>query len=380
MTEPLDVAPVQEPAQQSREPLLPRALLVLLGLAATVLVVAGMRSVAGIIAPVFLGLTLVITVHPFQRWMIRHGVPAWLSVTISLLLLYVVLLGLVTALGVSVARLAQILPDYTDQFTALYDDISRWLMRAGVSNDQIQNALGRLDLSSVFGLVQTFLNGLIGATSNFIFLLTAMVFLATDSAGIPQRLELAARSRPQLVAAMSSFASGVRSYWLVSTLFGFIVAVLDTVALYWLGIPLALLWGLLSFITNYIPNIGFVLGLVPPALLALLEGGLGKLIAVIVVYSVLNLVVQTIIQPKFTGDAVGLTITMTFLSLVFWAWVLGPLGALLALPMSLFVKAVLIDADPRARWVNAFIASNPHRTLGGEPQPAVSPPPPQARA
>jgi predicted PurR-regulated permease PerM len=361
VTEPLH-EPRQNTHAEHREPLLPRAILVLIGLAATVLVVAGMRSVADIIAPVFLGLTLVITVNPLQRWMIRRHVPAWLAVVACLLLLYVVLLGLVTALGVSVARLAEILPNYSDQFTALYDDISRWLTRAGVSNSQIQDALNKLDLTSIFGLVQTFLSGLIGATSNFVFLLTAMVFLAIDSAGIPQRLEIAARARPELVAAMGSFASGVRSYWLVSTLFGFIVALLDTLALYWLGIPLALLWGLLSFITNYIPNIGFVLGLVPPALLALLVGGPGKLIAVVIVYSALNVVVQTIIQPKFTGDAVGLTITVTFLSLVFWAWVLGPLGALLALPMTLFVKAVLIDADPRARWVNAIISSKPHRT------------------
>jgi len=377
VTEPLQ-EPRQNPPAEHPEPLLPRAVLVLLGLAATVLVVAGMRSVAGIIAPVFLGLTLVITVHPFQGWMIRHRVPAWLSVTISLLVLYVVLLGLVTALGVSVARLAEILPNYSDQFTAQYEHLTRWLTRLGVSNSQIQDALNKIDLTSIFGLVQTFLNGLIGATSNFIFLLTAMVFLAMDSAGIPQRLELAARSRPQLVAAMSSFATGVRSYWLVSTIFGFIVAVLDTIALYWLGIPLALLWGLLSFITNYIPNVGFVLGLVPPALLALLEGGFGKLLAVVIVYSALNVVVQTILQPKFTGDAVGLTVTVTFLSLVFWAWVLGPLGALLALPMSLFVKAVFIDADPRARWVNAIISSKPHRTGRRTPSAAVSPPPPEA--
>ena len=138
------------------------------------------------------------------------------------------------------------------------------------------------------------------------------------------------------------------------------------------------MWGLLSFITNYIPNVGFVLGLVPPALLALLEGGFGKLLAVVIVYSALNVVVQTILQPKFTGDAVGLTVTVTFLSLVFWAWVLGPLGALLALPMSLFVKAVFIDADPRARWVNAIISSKPHRTGRRTPSAAVSPPPPEA--
>lgn len=113
---------------------------------------------------------------------------------------------------------------------------------------------------------------------------------------------------------------------------------------------------MLAFITNHIPNVGFLLGLVPPALIAVLEGGVADGILVVVVYTVLNVVIQTIIQPRFTGDAVGLTATVAFLSLLFWSVILGPLGALLAIPATSFVKAALVDADPSARWINAFIA------------------------
>ena len=131
--------------------------------------------------------------------------------------------------------------------------------------------------------------------------------------------------------------------------------------------------GLLSFITNYIPNIGFVLGLIPPALLALLQGGVRQAVLVIVAYSVINVMIQSLLQPKFVGDAVGLSITLTFLSLVFWTFVIGPLGALLAVPLSLFAKALLVDADPNSRWLDALIAPNqqgdedgPGREGGGE--------------
>ncbi|WP_261775418.1 AI-2E family transporter, partial [Kocuria turfanensis] len=131
---------------------------------------------------------------------------------------------------------------------------------------------------------------------------------------------------------------------------------MDTLALIWLGVPVAVLWGLLAFITNYIPNIGFVLGLVPPALIGLLEGGPRLMLAVIAVYSVVNVVIQTFIQPKIVGDAVGLSVTVTMLSLVFWAATLGALGALLAVPLTLFFKAVLVDADPRTRWVGPLLS------------------------
>jgi predicted PurR-regulated permease PerM len=130
-------------------------------------------------------------------------------------------------------------------------------------------------------------------------------------------------------------------------------------------VPLPWLWGLLSFITNYIPNVGFVLGLLPPALLALLQGGVRQAVLVIVAYSVINAMIQSLLQPKFVGDAVGLSVTLTFLSLVFWTFVIGPLGALLAVPLSLFAKALLVDADPDSRWLDPLIAPSRQGTGDG---------------
>ena len=118
-----------------------------------------------------------------------------------------------------------------------------------------------------------------------------------------------------------------------------------------------MLWGLLAFVTNYIPNVGFLIGLVPPALLALLEGGPQLMITVIVAYSVINFVIQSVIQPKFVGDAVNLSLTLTFLSLLFWSFAIGPLGAVLAIPLTLLAKALLLDVDPDTRWISELLAS-----------------------
>jgi AI-2 transport protein TqsA len=120
----------------------------------------------------------------------------------------------------------------------------------------------------------------------------------------------------------------------------------------------------LAFITNYIPNIGFIFGLIPPAILALLAGGWSLFVIVIVVYCLLNVIIQSFIQPRFIGDSVGLSATVTFVTLLFWAWVLGGLGALLAVPLTLLAKALLVDLDPGARWADALIRSEP-----GDPEP-----------
>ena len=164
---------------------------------------------------------------------------------------------------------------------------------------------------------------------------------------------------PDPVAALDNFARGTRNYMGVSASFGLIVAVIDGLALYFLGVPGAFVWAVLAFVTNFIPNIGFIIGVIPPALIALLDGGPGLMVTVIVVYSVVNFVIQSVIQPRVVGDAVGLSATLTFLSLVFWTWVVGPLGALLAVPLSLLAKALLVEADPRARWALPLISGKP---------------------
>jgi len=338
---------------------IPRGLIILLGVAGAVVAVAGMKQIANIVAPTFLGLTLVISVHPLQTLLVRRRMPKWLAGLLCLLAVYVVVIGIVGALALSVAQLVIVMPTYTGKFVDLYNGTLAWLGGLGIDQQQLSTALKNFNPTTLIPAATSLLSSTLGATTIFVFLLTVLVFIVMDSTDIPHRLQLAANERPHFVAALDAFAAGVRRYWLVSAVFGLIVAILDVVGLYILSVPLALVWGLLAFITNFIPNVGFVLGVVPPALLGLLDGGVKTMILVIVIYSALNLVIQVIIQPKFTGDAVGVTTTVSFLSLAFWGSVLGPLGALLALPATLFVKTLLVDADPRNRWMNSLISSNP---------------------
>jgi predicted PurR-regulated permease PerM len=351
---------------------MPRGLIVLLGLAGATVAVAGLRGFADIAAPVFLALMLTVAVHPLQGWLQRRGWPTWLAMLATLASVYLMLAALGLALVVSIGQLATLLPSYQDELADLLDDIRTTLAGLDVGEEQIEAALGQLDLGNLVDLLEGFLTGLLGAFSDFLFVLAALLFMAIDGAGFPRRLAEARQVRPDIVAALSAFARGTRRYLVVSTVFGAIVAVLDAGALALLGIPLPVLWGLLAFITNYIPNIGFVVGLIPPALLGLLHGGLGGMLAVIAVYSVINVVIQSIIQPKYVGDAVGLSTTLTFLSLVFWAWVIGPLGALLAIPLTLLTKALLLDIDPSSRWLSALISSGPARPVSPAAAPAVA--------
>jgi predicted PurR-regulated permease PerM len=337
----------------------PRWLLLLAGLAAATIAVAGLRSVAWLVAPVLLALVVVIALAPVQSWLLRHGAPRWLSATVLLVLVWGVLLGFVALLVLSAAQLAALLPDYTGQAEALLADAVRNLRSAGLVSGQLSDLVAKIDYTQLVGVATGLLGQLADAASTLVLLLSALVFMVLESAGFGRRLELVTAERPHLPIALGLFARGTRSYLWVSTVFGAAVAVCDGVGLMLLGVPAAVLWGVLSFITNYVPNIGFVLGLVPPALLGLLAGGWGELVAVVVLYAVLNFVIQTLIQPRFVGDSVGLSTTVTFVALLFWGWVMGALGALLAIPLTLLVKALLVDVDPRNHWLDVLLREDP---------------------
>lgn len=136
---------------------------------------------------------------------------------------------------------------------------------------------------------------------------------------------------------------------------------LDTVFLLVLGVPLAFLWGILAAACNFIPYVGFIIGAVPPALLALLDQGWQSMLLAIAVYLILNSIITTILPARFVGNAVGMSMTVTMASVAFWSWVLGRLGAVLAIPLSLLVKAIFIDSVPSARWLAGFVDAAPRR-------------------
>ena len=336
---------------------LPRGLVVILGAAGLVVVFVGVQAMAWLIGPAFLALIIVIAVAPVQGWLRSKGWPAWASTLVVVLAVYAIVLSLALAIIVSIARLGTELPKYAGQGSGLVNSLLAQLAKWGVGPEQIKQAASSLDIGKLAGLIGGLLSSVAGLATNFVFLIALLLFLSVESSGWTARDAEIAADRPTVTAALKNFAHGTRQYLVVTTVFGFIVAVLDTIALFIMNIPLALTWGVLSFVTNFIPNVGFILGVIPPALLGLLTGGPGLMVAVILVYCVLNLVIQSLVQPRFIGDAVGLSTTMTFLSLVFWAWLLGGLGAILAVPLTLLVKAVLVDIDPKAGWANALVRS-----------------------
>jgi AI-2 transport protein TqsA len=334
---------------------LPRSVILLLGILGVVALAVGTKLAAGIIAPSMLALVLTIAVLPVRTWARKHGWPSWLATLAALVASYLILLVMVVGVVVCLIKFADLLPSYADQAQALAKDVQGGLAKLGLSTSASSDALSKLDPTKLAEVLADLVSNILGALSFLFFLVTLMFFFVAAVPGFAPRAAALKLTKPELARSLGHFLKTCQTYLLVTALFGAIVGVFDAGALWLLGVPLPLVWGFFSFLTNFIPNIGFIIGIIPPAFLALLDDGWEGLLWVVVAYSVLNVTIQTFIQPRVVGNSVGLSAEITFMSLVVWTFLLGALGALLAVPMTLLLRAIFIDADERTSWVAPLI-------------------------
>ncbi|MCL2783994.1 MAG: AI-2E family transporter [Propionibacteriaceae bacterium] len=357
----MDIPP--EESASSSTTLMPRSLSMLLGVAAVFIAAQGIQPFRSIFAATFMALNIIIVVWPIQHYLAKR-IPRALASIVAGIAALTFLVVLIYTIGWTLARLIAELPKYTAQFNNMTNAIIDFATRYNIdTNLVVQEALTQLRNLDVSTIVST-LGGIASGLTNFVTLLVMivviLVFMVVDSVRFSDRMRrLGEKHSPTLAWALASFARGTRKYWVVTTVIGLILATCNGGLLLALGVPLALVWAAFSFVTNYIPYVGFFLGLLPPVIMALLANDPLTALWVIVGYCAINVLLVVLIQPKFAGDAVGITPTVAVLSVLLWAFVLGPLGAILAIPATLLIKTLFVDIDPRTRWLNALIASNP---------------------
>jgi AI-2 transport protein TqsA len=338
--------PVTTPASAGLAP----ATRVLLTLAAAVVAIAGFSLGREIIGPFALAAVIVVLVHPVRGVLERRGLPAWLASLAVILSAYLILAAMIALLVLAVQQFVSLIASSSGRIGDLYDSVVAAIADLGIDLSVLGGDAEAFDPASLVGAAGSVVGSITGIAGSFFFILAYVIFMAVDAAKfnhIPRRITTA--SAP-VVASFVGFSHSVRVYFGVNTIFGLIVAVIDGLLLWALDVPGALVWAILAFVTNFIPNVGFVIGLIPAAVFALLFGGWVTAVIVIAAYIVINVVLQTLVQPKFVSDAVHLSLTLTFASVIFWTFVIGAMGALLAVPLTLLVRELLIGTDPTARF------------------------------
>ena len=328
----------------------PRATTILVALAAATVVAIGMSAIRGILAPTLLTLVLVICANPVRTGLLRRGVPAGLATGSVILVVFGLLASFTYTIIIAFAQFVEMLPTYSDEFARITADLSEWLRSIGFGQEQVQAIATGIDPANLATVVTDTIGSIAGITGALVIILTMMILMAADAVYARTILGQLREHNPNLVLAITQYASNVRRYMVVTTVLGVAQGTLNAIALYLLQVPAALLWGLLAFLCSFIPNVGYFFAIIPPLLFGFLVGGWPTVFAVAIVYTIINAVVQSIIQPRVVGQAVSLSQTLTFFSVLFWAFVVGPIGAILAVPLTLMAKTFLVDADPGSHW------------------------------
>ncbi len=352
-------------------PALSPSLRTLLALAAAVIVLAGVYFARELVGPLALAIVLVVICEPVRRPFERRGWPSWTGTTAVIALAYLVLVAMGALLWLAGTQFARLVGEFADELQDSVQGLLAWLTSAGLDEQAADAAASVLDPSTLLSLASGLGGAILGVATALFFVFAYIIFMAADARRYREAGRVFGPAKKPVLGRIRHLNSGVRRYYVVNATFGAIVAIIDGFALLWLGVPAPLVWAILAFVTNFVPNIGFVLGLIPPAVLAFVVGGWPMLLAVIAIYCVVNVVLQVLVQPKFVSDAVDLSLTLSFFSVIFWTFVIGPLGAILSIPLTLFVRTLVLEGDPNGHWLRWLSGD---RTAVPPPDPSPSPP------
>jgi len=372
----------------------------LLVLAAIVIIFAGLKAAQSLVAPFLLAVFFALILTPPLRWLKKKGLPDVLAILTLSTFVFLLGLGIVLIFSNSLTHFASKLPNYRDKVSAGYTTIDTWINNAadkfnalGESITQL-NPIGgekeeapdplpeeetfpgtlhltipddppvreRLSLSNVIQVntlisyVQLGVNTLLNIATVSSLVIIMVVFMLIEAARMPDKVKEAFGGRDLSNEYFKKIADDTWNYMKIKTIICFLTGLATSIGLWFLGVEYALLWGLLMFFLNYIPNIGQIIASVPPILLALIDGGVMSATLVTAWLIFVNTAFGIGVEPRYLEHGLGISSLVVLLSLLFWGWLLGPIGMFLSAPLTMVVKIVLQN-DPKTRWI-AILLSN----------------------
>jgi AI-2 transport protein TqsA len=328
----------------------------LMALATVVLLLIGilaLKETADLVVPVMFGLFLALVAAPLVGSIERRGVGHPLALTIAVSLLVVVVLAVAGIIAFSVAELVARIPGYEDRLTTLVEETRAALAQFGIVADPA--ALPTLaSPGTLLSLVRPVASAVSNATLAIFILAATMVFALAGATSLRERAAAAFGPDHAIFEGVQRFGVDLRRYLVVRAQLGLFAAVLVFILLLVLHVPLPALWAFMTFAAAFIPTVGTLVALVPPTILALLEGSVVTAALVVGGYALINVAQDYLLQPRMMGTELNLSPLVVFLSVVVWAWILGASGALLAVPLTVGLVAIL-DASPSTRAVAALL-------------------------
>ena len=324
--------------------------------AAVVVIVIGLQMAKDLLVPFLVAAFLaLITVRP-MLWMQRHRVPSILAalIIVSVIMLVLTIVGAVV--GTSIADFTAALPSYQERLDAIVQGVIDLVAKAFNREEALESVGDMIDPGWAMGLAATLLNSLKDVLTNIFLIIFTMIFILLEASTVETKVAAAFGRSTQSLKRPRVFLANLGRYLGIKTVVSMATGLTAGVVTWAIGLDFPLLWGMLAFLLNYVPNIGSIIAAVPAVLLALVQLGPGGATATAIGFVGINIVFGNIIEPRLMGYGVGLSPLVVFIGLVFWGWVFGPVGMLLSVPLTMTLKLAL-ESDKRTRWIAILIGS-----------------------
>jgi predicted PurR-regulated permease PerM len=326
----------------------------LVALAAVVVIVAGLKAASSLFVPFLLAGFIGLLCAPALFWLRDRGLPNPIALIVVLLGLFgigAVFGGLMSS---SINEFTRLLPSYQERFGSVIASLFATLGEFGIDFGTDPESANPFDPQAALGMVGG-LAGNLGALLNNAFLLFLIVcFILLEASSIPRKVRDAFGDTPEMEHRMSEIGDSIRRYLGIKTLTSILTGILVYCALVVLDVRFAPLWGLIAFLLNFVPAIGSVMAAIPPVALALVDNSLQTALFVAMIYLGVNISIGNFLEPRVMGDGMGLSPLIVVTSLIFWGWVLGPVGMVLAVPLTVILR-IGLDSQPQTQWVAVLL-------------------------
>ncbi len=324
-------------------------------------IIYAMKFSAGILNPILLALFLTMGASPALAWMRRRGMAAWLCIVIVAVVLVAAVTLFMLIMLSAVTQLDEKMPVYQENLQQMEANATAWFADRGIDISGLTS--GSLSPDAAVSAVKGLLSSIVNVMGSIFWIILLLLFMVAEAYALPRRLVDDIRTNDRVTRSFADFGETVRIFLFTKGWLSALVAVMVTVIYLAFGVDFAVVWGLLFFVLSFIPNIGFMLSVIPVFFITLLEFGFPRAAVVVILVIVINTIVDNYFSPKIMGKSVGLSTLTVFLSVFFWGWVLGGLGALMSVPLMLAVKLLFFDSFESTRTISDLMGT-PVRELG----------------
>jgi predicted PurR-regulated permease PerM len=326
-----------------------------LGIAAFVIILAGMKQAQSFLTPFLMALFIAIICAQPILWLKKKNVSSGLAVLIVIVGLLAVYTGLNWLVGSSLSLFIRDASKYSENLKELTESAGGFFSKRGI-NIAVFGGAGSMDPAKVMEHTRTVVSHIREMVSNEITFLFLTLFLLAEVEAIRLKIRAILKGNDADFEYWRTIGKKIRHYLSIKTMTSLATGLLVGSSLAIIGVDYPVLWGLVAFLLNYIPTIGSIIAAIPGVTFSLLQLGFPATYWTIGIYLFANVVIGSVLEPRIMGKGMGLSTFTVFFGLIFWGFILGPVGMFLSVPFTMSIKFIL-DYNPKTRWIAVLLGT-----------------------